>query len=486
MTTYTFKAGRPAASSSAVALSGTPLTTAVTAKYYTNGAGETETAKAIVVDALLNKSGNALTGNNLAKAVSGIMHFQAKVAGNVSASLKVGVDTYEYKAVKVLTTDSGSPTAPVAKVEWNIAATTADAYVGLSFLKTQDLKVTTADTIGEKTRFDGSILTGKVTFDGALETSSAMEIITGAGADTITGGGGNDTISGLAGNDSILGGAGADSILGGDGDDAITGGAGADTIDGGAGNDTYTAGEGTAISVTLNTSTAATVTITGGSNDSIKNIENVTGTTGDDSVTGDSAANVLSGLAGNDTLSGGAGADSISGGDNADSLVGGSGDDTLIGGTGTDTMAGGVGIDTFLFAAGDTGTPSATAFDTIVDYSIGTDVIDFGSTSISQFTASNTTAAAGTAGVSSAGVVSFDSGDATLAARLAAVQAAMAANTTAGKALIFGVNSDAYVYISDSVAGAGANDVLIKLAGVTVDNSTDTLILGGGDIVALG
>jgi Ca2+-binding RTX toxin-like protein len=64
--------------------------------------------------------------------------------------------------------------------------------------------------------------TGALTFDGALETDSKMEITGGNGPDVLTGGSKADT---------IIGGLGADTILGGDG---------IDTLDGGAGNDIFT------------------------------------------------------------------------------------------------------------------------------------------------------------------------------------------------------------------------------------------------------
>lgn len=72
------------------------------------------------------------------------------------------------------------------------------------------------------------------------------------------------------------------------------------------------------INVALNTSTNA-VTVSGGQNDVIRNIENITGSTGNDVITGDSANNILRGHDGDDTLAGRGG------------------NDTLIGGAGIDT-----------------------------------------------------------------------------------------------------------------------------------------------------
>lgn len=122
-------------------------------------------------------------------------------------------------------------------------------------------------------------------------------------------------VTGGSGVNALTGTAYADVLDGGAGNDVITGGAGADVIDGGTGVDTYVAvldGNATAISVTLNTSTAATVTSGGtGTNDTIVNIENVVGTAGGDTIVGDSAANSITGGDGADTITGAAGSDSI-------------------------------------------------------------------------------------------------------------------------------------------------------------------------------
>jgi len=200
-------------------------------------------------------------------------------------------------------------------------------------------------------------------------------------------------------------------------------------------------------------------------------------------LTGGTGADNITGGSGNDTITGNAGNDALVGGAGNDSIVAGDGTDNLTGGTGTDTMTGNAGADTFIFAAGASGTPSDTVFDTITDYTTNLDVIDFGATAIVQF-ATATTAASGTAGVTSAGIVSFNSADSTLALRVTAVANAIA-GAAAGNALIFGFGSDSYIYITDGTAGAGANDVLIKLTGVANSTSTDTLTIVGGDITGL-
>ncbi len=93
--------------------------------------------------------------------------------------------------------------------------------------------------------YDGTGLsgTGTFTFEGI------EDVISGAGADTITGDdqdnfiygqGGNDTLTGGAGDDVFFGGDGTDIINGGDGDDVLWGWTGKDTFTGGAGADIFT------------------------------------------------------------------------------------------------------------------------------------------------------------------------------------------------------------------------------------------------------
>ncbi|MFA6789343.1 MAG: calcium-binding protein, partial [Arcobacteraceae bacterium] len=115
----------------------------------------------------------------------------------------------------------------------------------------------------------------------------------------------------------------------------------ANSFDGNSGNDTvdYSNLDATQnISVTLNGSTLATVSITNASNDTIKNIENVTGGAGADSIIGDGTDNILIGGAGNDTLRGTAGNNELYGGADNDMIYSGTGNDLIDGGTGTDTV----------------------------------------------------------------------------------------------------------------------------------------------------
>ena len=142
-------------------------------------------------------------------------------------------------------------------------------------------------------------------------------VVTGAGADTLLGGGDRDRLKSGAGDDSVDGGDGDDRILAGDGDDTVMGGAGDDVILPGRGNDVIDGGDG------------------------------------------------------NDIARGFRGGELISGGAGDDTLLGGLDDDTIVGGGGNDRMAGGPGRDTFLFNEAGFGR------DRIVDFRLGSDVIDF-------------------------------------------------------------------------------------------------------------
>ncbi|WEX75374.1 calcium-binding protein [Sinorhizobium numidicum] len=210
-----------------------------------------------------------------------------------------------------------------------------------------------------------------------ISGTSGNNTLIGTGQDdTINGLAGDDLIQGLGGSDVIDGGSGVDTadyrektagitvtlnggvdavvtvggiaedilrrienVYGGSGDDTITGdiqanlfrgGLGNDVLDGGAGIDTADySDKTTSVVVTLTGATPATVFVNGAAEDTLSNIENVYGGSGDDILTGDGQNNVLRGEVGNDTLNGGAG---------DDSLFGGAGNDTVDGGTGSDTF----------------------------------------------------------------------------------------------------------------------------------------------------
>ena len=90
-----------------------------------------------------------------------------------------------------------------------------------------------------------------------------MNVIGGAGNDSLTGGTLGDTLSGGAGNDTIIGTQGSNVLEGGAGNDAITLGTGAENISGGAGNDTFTLGGNLQLTDTLDGGDGTDTLVTG-------------------------------------------------------------------------------------------------------------------------------------------------------------------------------------------------------------------------------
>ena len=265
----------------------------------------------------------------------------------------------------------------------------------------------------------------------------------GAGNDTLNGGAGNDKLNGGAGDDTLNGGTGNDTMAGGTGNDTyvvdtltdivielagqgtdliqsaisyslvdtdgagtkggnvenlrLMGGAningtgnalnnvlyanaGNNVLNGGAGTDTVSYQYATkAVTASLAVSTAQA---TGGSgSDRFVSIENLTGSTYDDTLTGNGGANVLDG---------GAGHDKLNGGGSNDRLNGGAGNDTLNGGTGNDILTGGIGKDSFVF---NTTLNSSTNRDTITDFSVVDDTIKLENAIFTKLAATGTLAA---------------------------------------------------------------------------------------------
>ena len=157
----------------------------------------------------------------------------------------------------------------------------------------------------------------------------------------------------------------ANVIVGNSSNNVLTGAAGNDTLDGRAGQDRASyEDKSVSVSVTLNGATAATVLVDGVAEDTIRNIESVSGGSGNDSLTGDAQAN---------DLFGNAGADLLSGLNASDLLDGGGGNDRLSGGTGVDQLTGGAGADSFVFDAAIK--PKGANRDTITDFSSVDDTI---------------------------------------------------------------------------------------------------------------
>ena len=225
-----------------------------------------------------------------------------------------------------------------------------------------------------------------------LEGGNGADVIFGAGNDdTILGGAKSDPLHGEAGNDLLDGGSENDDLFGGANNDILRGGAGADNLDGGADNDTADYTDRTqSLVVTLTASVASKMSVDGVAEDSLVNIENVTGGSAADTITGDGLANmlrgngnndVLTGLGGFDVLDGGTGIDTASYQDktsdvkvqlngaktafvlvrnviedrivNIENIIGGSGGDTIGGDSLNNTISGGSGEDALSGNIGD-------------------------------------------------------------------------------------------------------------------------------------
>ena len=142
-------------------------------------------------------------------------------------------------------------------------------------------------------------LTGAAALNGS---GNALDnVLTGnKGVNYILGEDGNDTIDGGAGNDKLDGGNGDDVINGGNGNDIIYASNGQDFAGGDSGIDTYDASTGTG-AAKINLASRSTQN---GYTTYLENIENVIGTTFDDSITGTNGDNVINGGAGADKMAG--------------------------------------------------------------------------------------------------------------------------------------------------------------------------------------
>jgi Ca2+-binding RTX toxin-like protein len=163
-------------------------------------------------------------------------------------------------------------------------------------------------------------------------------VITGPGADTVTGTSRSEVFSLGDGGDVLSAAAGNHHADGGGGDDTLRGGLGSDTLDGGGGADTVTYDERGAsepLNVTLATPGGDGAA---GENDTLVAVESVVGGASNDTLVGDASNNALYGGPGVNTLDGQAGDDQLFGGNDRDVITGGPGNDALFGAGDDDSL----------------------------------------------------------------------------------------------------------------------------------------------------
>ena len=212
---------------------------------------------------------------------------------------------------------------------------------------------------------------GTAEFDYLIGTAEAEQFYPGSGADKVIGYLGQDAINyadasagirvelasaqiddGSGFTDTVLQ---IEQVIGSSHDDTFVGGfwgpgfPGNEIIyDGGSGNDvldysSFTAG----VNVNLTEGKARPYN-NGTIFETIRNIEQVIGSSTQDSIIGDDEENTIKGGAGADTLDGGAGADSLYGGQDNDLIRGGDDKDHIEGGAGADTLYGGANDDVII------------------------------------------------------------------------------------------------------------------------------------------
>jgi Ca2+-binding RTX toxin-like protein len=160
--------------------------------------------------------------------------------------------------------------------------------------------------------------------DAEGDTFTSIENLAGSHfGDVLTGDDFTNRLQGFSGDDALFGGQGHDRMLGGAGADHMDGGQGVDTAD------YSTASAAVTVNLTLNTGFGSDA-----AGDTFVQIENVTGSSFDDTLIGDANANRLVGDEGEDVL------------------LGMGGIDYLVGGAGHDRMTGGSGADVFVFNSG--------------------------------------------------------------------------------------------------------------------------------------
>jgi Ca2+-binding RTX toxin-like protein len=431
--------------------------TAAVAVALNGGTRVTVTVGGVAEDRIVNienvtggTAADTLTGDGLANVLDGWTGADTLRGGR-------GNDTYvvDNVADKVIEAVGGGIDTVKASVSYTLAAgqeiealsTTSDTGKGTINLTGNERANSLRGNAGNNI-LDGGLgadrLTGLGGTDTYLVDTAADQVYEakGGGTDTVRVAGSAGSYALLAGQEievlaassssattalNLTGNEVAQTITGNAGANILKGWGGSDRLDGGGGLDTADYREKTAaVEVALKGAVAAGVKVGTAIEDTILNIENVTGGTAADKLTGDGLANVLDGWTGADTLAGLAGNDTyvvdnladkvieavgggidtvlarasyalaanqeievlataaptstaalnLTGNAFAQAIAGSAGANILTGGGGADRLTGGLGRDSFDFnAKTDTGT-TATTRDVILDFKQGEDRID--------------------------------------------------------------------------------------------------------------
>uniref|UniRef100_UPI00247A245A Calx-beta domain-containing protein n=1 Tax=Methylobacterium segetis TaxID=2488750 RepID=UPI00247A245A len=329
-----------------------------------------------------------ITGTNSADVLVGS---GAGTGNDLLKGLK-GADTYQFgvgSGTDIVSEEGGDASQSIID---RLYFTGRKAVQMLFFRSGSDLVIDAGggDTVTVQGQYDSTSTVKRVEQlkdTGAFEYSLTAGLVGSAATDILVGTDGDNTMTGAGGDDILFGGVGNDSLSGGADDDLLAGGLGNDRLDGGAGIDTATYADIKTGGVTVSLALTTAQNTGAGGIDTLVNIENLTGSSGDDKLSGNAGNNILDGGAGNDVLEGGAGNDILNGGDGNDTasyasattavnvslaitaaqntggagsdtltsienLIGGAGNDTLTGNGGANTLTGGGGNDILIGGAG--------------------------------------------------------------------------------------------------------------------------------------
>ena len=174
-------------------------------------------------------------------------------------------------------------------------------------------------------------------------TGTGISTDTISAIDTIIGGTADDTLYGNSSNNSLMGGAGDDTLYGGRGDNTLDGGDDRDIVDYREATDRVVVN----LSATDYTDVISATTVLAGTTsrfgvyegvDTLSNIEDIYGSSLDDTLIGNTSNNIIYGSSGRDIIKSTGGSNSLYGGEDNDTFVAGAGNDYIDGGTGVDTL----------------------------------------------------------------------------------------------------------------------------------------------------